>query len=262
MSQGPLHVLRHSEVESHRFGLRVVRGMVAKDAPRDQVRADIASLKPDIAIFRCEAGDTRQIDELAEAGLVPRHADTLVYYRISLAGPTIDAPAVDGGDIGQAEVGDAPSLEAIVRRGFAGYRNHYHANPLLSETAILDGYVEWALDYAIRPAEGQQTWVYRIGGEARSFATCKLQADRSEVEIVLNATDPAWTGRGLYSSLLQSLIAHYRRAGFAALVISTQVWNYGVQRVWSRAGLVIYRAFDTYHVNVPASAREAETTCP
>ena len=254
-------MLRNSEVESQRFGLRVARGMVTKDAPRDQVRADIARLKPDVAIFRCEAGDTRQIDELAKAGLVPRHADTLVYYRISLTGST-DAPAVDNGGIGQAEVGDAPSLEAIVRRGFAGYRNHYHANPLLSEAAILDGYVEWALDYAVRPTEGQQTWVYRIRGQARSFATCKLQDDRSEVEIVLNATDPAWTGRGLYSSLLQFLIAYYRRAGFAALVISTQVWNYGVQRVWSRAGLVIHRAFDTYHVNVPASARKVKTTCP
>ncbi|WP_157745526.1 GNAT family N-acetyltransferase [Luteimonas chenhongjianii] len=262
MSEGLLHVLRHSQVESNRFGLRVVRGMVTKDAPRDQVRADIERLKPDIAIFRCEAGDTRQIDELAKAGLVPRHADTLVYYKISLDRPTIGAPAVDDGGIGQAEVCDAASLEAIVRRGFAGYRNHYHANPLLSEAAILDGYVEWALDYAIRPAEGQQTWVYRIGGQARSFATCKLRADRSEVEIVLNATDPAWTGRGLYSSLLKSLIAYYRRAGFAALVISTQVWNYGVQRVWSRTGLVIHRAFDTYHVNVPASASEVETTCP
>lgn len=255
-------VLHYSETESRRFGLRIARGVVTREDPCGQVRDDIARLRPDVAIFRCDAGDTAQIGPLADAGLVPRHADTLVYYRISLDAPRI-APA-SGADtvIEQAVAGDSEALETVVRRGFANYRNHYHANPLLPAPAILDGYVEWALDYAIRASDGKETWVCRMGGVVRSFATCKLAADRSEIEIVLNATDPAWSGRGLYSSLLRFLIAHYSQTGFASLVISTQVWNYDVQRVWSRAGLVLDRAYDTYHVNTPSVSRSMDTTCP
>lgn len=254
-------VLRNSEVESRRFGLKIARGVVADAAKPDQIRSDIASLRPDIAIFRCAAGETTQIAALVNAGLAPLHADTLVYYRIALGESSVDDRSGQDPAIGPACSEDEEALATVVRRSFHGYRNHYHANPLLPADAILEGYVEWALDYAIRPVDGQQTWVYRADGNVRGFATCRLKADHSEVEIVLNATDPDWTGRGFYSTLLRFLIAHYRKTGFAALVISTQVWNYGVQRVWARSGLVIDRAWDTYHVNVPRSFFETDRPC-
>lgn len=257
MSDSTSLVLHHSDVESRRFGLRIARGVVGVDEKPDQICADIAVLRPDIAIFRCNAGDTRQIDALVSAGLVPRHADTLLYYRIGLHSQTVRETLVPEVRIEQASAADVRALESIVRSGFDGYRNHYHANPLLSPAAILDGYVEWALDYVLRPGDEKQTWVSRVDGQARTFVTCRVYADRSEVEIILNATDPDWAGRGLYSALLRFLIGHYRQLGLSALVISTQVWNYDVQRVWSRTGLVLDRAFDTYHVNVPRRAREA-----
>lgn len=262
MTMETTRVLRHSAVESRRFGLIIARGVVDNSAKPDQVRNDIDALRPDIAIFRCAAGEMGQIAALVAAGLAPLHADTLVYHRIALGksqvGDRFDCDAA----IAPATTDDEQALAAIVRRSFHGYRNHYHANPLLPADAILEGYVEWALDYAIRPVESQQTWVYRADGEARSFATCRLDHGRSEAEIVLNATDPAWAGRGFYSELLRFLIGHYRMMGFAALVISTQVWNYGVQRVWARAGLVIDHAWDTYHVNVPRSFFETDRRCP
>lgn len=262
MTTDPTRVLRDSEVESRRFGLRIARGVVGDSVKPDQIRSDIDALRPDIAIFRCAAGETGQIAALVAAGLAPLHADTLVYHRIALGEPSAGDSSNRDAAIDPARNEDEQALAAIVRRSFHGYRNHYHANPKLPADAILEGYVEWALDYAIRPVDGQQTWVYRADGEARGFATCRLEPDRSKVEIVLNATDPAWAGRGFYSTLLRFLIAHYRRAGFTALVISTQVWNYGVQRVWARAGLVIDHAWDTYHVNVPRSYFETDRQCP
>lgn len=263
MTRPASRLLKESDIESRRFGLGIARGVVTGDANPDQVLRDIVALRPDVAIFRCAAGDTRQIAALVAAGLAPLHADTLVYYRIALDAARGDGEDPDfDGAIAQATEEDGDALADIVRRGFRDYRNHYHANPLLPADAILEGYVEWALDYAIRPADGQQTWVYRADGHARGFATCRLRPDGSEVEIVLNATDPAWAGRGFYSSLLRFLVAHYRSSGFAALVISTQVWNYRVQRVWARTGLVIDHAWDTYHVNVPRSFLEADHPCP
>lgn len=261
MTTRPAQVLRNSEVESRRFGLRIARGVLGGSAPPDQIRSDIDALRPDIAIFRCAAGETSQIAALVAAGLVPLHADTLVYHRIALADSSAGGGSGRAAAIGPAGKEDEHVLAAIVRRSFHGYRNHYHANPLLAADAVLEGYVEWALDYAIRPLEGQQTWVYRADGEARGFATCRMKADRSEVEVVLNATDPSWSGRGFYSTLLRFLIAHYRDAGFTSLTISTQVWNYRVQRVWARAGLVMDHAWDTYHVNIPRTFFEVDHAC-
>lgn len=247
---GNARILHPSPVESKRFGLDIARGTIGPNATPDSILDDILALRPDVAIFRCAAGDTGQLAALAGAGLVPLHADTLVYYQAALAaragvGNTI-APAVR-----RSGPGDEEALAHLVRRSFAGYRNHYHANPWFQPAAILEGYVEWALAYATSPAPQKETWVRCENDEVRGFATCRIDATGSTVEIVLNAVDPDWQGRGLYSELLDFLLAHYARSGMTELSVSTQVWNYRVQRAWARAGLAIDRAYDTYHVNVP-----------
>lgn len=249
MSTEPLGFLHLSDVETRRFGLRIARGVVPPGAASDSVLHGIRSLRPEVAIFRCNAGDTAQIGTLVSAGLVPLHADTLVYHEATLRARPTRVSAPEPIRLGQA--GDAVELSDIVRRSFSTYRNHYHANPLLSPQAILEGYVEWALGYAVNPEPHQQTWVHCADGQVRSFATCRVETATGIVEVVLNATDPAWSGRGLYSRLLGFLLDHYGTMGLRRLVISTQIWNYGVQRVWARSGLVIERAYDTYHINVP-----------
>ena len=254
MTQATARVLELSDTESRRFGLRIARGVVPAGATAAQVLEDILALRPEVAIFRCNAGSSQQATSLAAAGLVPIHADTLVYYRIAL-----DAPPVPGDDVAAgndpafrpATTDDGQALVAIVRRSFAGYRNHYHANPLFTAEAILEGYVEWALGHVIHPGPFQDTWVYRDGDRVLGFACCRRAADGSTVDIVLNAVDPSSVRQGCYGRLLKSMVAHYRRAGIGALEISTQVWNYGVQRIWARTGLVIDRAYDTWHANVP-----------
>ena len=251
MTPEPSRLLRFSDIESRRFGLTVVRGIVPGDAPPGQLLHDIIALRPDVAIFRCDAGNSEQAGALLAAGLIPIHADTLVYYRIALGTPTAQDADDSAAAIRPARPDDEQALAAIVRRSFTGYRNHYHANPRLAPDAILDGYVEWALDHAIRPSPEQDSWVYCADGEVRGFATCRRAADGSIVDIVLNAIDPAAARQGYYGRLLKFLITHYRQVGVGALEVSTQVWNYSVQRIWARTGLVIDRAYDTWHVNVP-----------
>lgn len=242
-------VLRYSDAESRRFGLRIMRGVVGAGAGNNTILEELKASAPDVVIFRCDAGDTSQISTLVSAGLIPLHADTLVYYSANLSPPPTLVEA--SRQIRTANDEDATALSGIIRRSFVSYRNHYHANPLFSPEAILDGYVEWALDYAIQPTCDQQTWLYCLDNGVCSFATCRLDKVRQSVEIVLNATDPSWSGRGFYSKLLRHLLDHYGNLGFSRLMISTQIWNYAVQRVWTRAGLTMDRAYDTYHINIP-----------
>ncbi|MGY0560310.1 GNAT family N-acetyltransferase [Luteimonas sp. A277] len=249
MSSLSSNVLAESPLESRRFGLRVARGVLSGNETSDAVLTDINILRPDLAIFRCAAGDGGQLASLAAAGLPPLHADTLVYYRASL-GRIRELKIESSHEVRAAESADGHTLATIIRQSFSDYRNHYHANPRLSREAILEGYVEWALGHATHMADAKQTWVYCVEGEPRSFATCRTIRG-GEIEIILNSTAPKWSGYGLYSQLLSFLLNHYGQAGYSRLVISTQIWNYGVQRIWTRAGMVIDRAYDTFHVNVP-----------
>lgn len=246
----PVEFLAVSSVDSARFGLKIARGTVPPLAPADAVLEAVRRSRPDVAIFRCQAGDPAQVHALRNAGFCPIHADTLVHYRGQLEGAP-DPGALSGVvAVARAGASDSADLAAIAARAFAGYRSHYHANPLFGAQQILQGYVEWAATGAT--AEDVQAWRVVQAGETRGFATCRTDTALASVEVLLNAVDPQWQGKGVYTALLAAIMRRYRELGMRTINISTQVWNYRVQRVWTRLGLELERAEDTYHLNLPA----------
>lgn len=249
-----MEFLSCSSADSLRFGLKVIRGTVPPQAPAGAVIHDIRRLRPCVAIFRCEAGDSTQVQSLRSEGLFPIHADTLVHY----CGDLGQARLVDvsSGSVAIARAGarDRDAIAAIAARSFSGYKSHYHANPLFDHEKILQGYVEWATRHAEAATDGIEAWVAKLDGKVRGFATCRLDSESSKVEVLLNAVDPDWNGKGIYTGLLASIMGQYQAVGMQAVAISTQVWNYRVQRVWTRLGFVLERAEDTYHVNLHGQA--------
>ena len=241
-------VLTESTADSRRFGLAVFRGRVDESTPPEAIANEIRVARPDVVIFRCPAGHTTSVRHLLAEGHTPIHADTLVHYSCRLGHQQQPRPPA-GVSLQLAAPRDAAAIADVPRRGFQGYRSHYSANPLFDPERVLDGYVEWALAYAVEAGEDRETWVVRLDGKITGFATCGVDPKGASVAIVLNAVHPDFRGNGLYGSLLQAIVCHYGNAGFSSLEISTQIWNYIVQRAWCRAGLAIRCAFDTYHVN-------------
>lgn len=241
--------LEVSQADSDRFGLIIVRGQLDADYP-DHARLghEIAHAMADIAIVRVPAGDTLLVHSVLELGMVPLHADTLVYYERALDRSLRDVPLPAGLSIELAGVDDKPAVAEIARKGFGAYRSHYHANLLLDPRQIADGYAQWATGCVSAEVAGHETWVARLREEIVGFVTCRLDDDVAE--ILLNAVDPAHRGQGVYGSLLRHLLRHCAHRGLRKLEISTQVWNYTVQRAWSREGLLLTRAYDTYHINL------------
>jgi ribosomal protein S18 acetylase RimI-like enzyme len=248
MEAAPLLTL--SEVDSMRFGLRVARGHLVDDpelvAP---LLGDIQQLGVDIAIFRLPAGSIHLLRELNEHGLTPIHADTLVYHTRDLCEPIPDEQTGRTWSIGPANADDSTGIAAVARQSFATYRSHYHANPLLNPALIAEGYAEWAISFIRQNTPDLETWVARQAGRVIAFATCRLAHPARDVEIVLNAVAPEYAGQGVYGSLLRHMLLDYRERHFQSVRISTQIWNYRVQRAWARAGFRITHAYDTYHVN-------------
>ncbi|MGH8063035.1 MAG: GNAT family N-acetyltransferase [Pseudoxanthomonas sp.] len=234
-----------------------MRGTIPEDAPADAVLDDIRVLAPDVAIFRCPSGSTVQSAALLGSGLVPLHADTLVYYQGALeqSGPV--APMKRSEEILRAVASDGEGIAAVAHLAFSGYRSHYHANPRFGHDRILAGYVDWAIAYARPGQAGMDAWVVKRAGDAIGFATCRADAKRAEVEILLNAVHPDYSGQGIYTRLVAAMMNEYRHAGIRTIRVSTQAWNCRVQRAWIRLGLLPHHALDTYHLNLPARGAQA-----
>lgn len=236
-------ILSASPFDSKRFGINVIRGTIEGHLEQGQAVSEIDQAPAELVIFRVPAGETLVPSSLARMGHTIIHADTLVYYGMDLEKMTsLESPA----NVRQATAEDGEAISLIARNSFAGYRSHYSANPLLSPQLVHAGYVEWALS-RLDIQQLASTWVAEFDSEVAGFATCDVQSDR--VEIVLNAVHPNFERRGLYAALLRKIIRHYADRSVRRLIISTQIWNYTVQRQWTKAGLQLFKAYDTYHLD-------------
>ncbi|HYQ23613.1 GNAT family N-acetyltransferase [Stenotrophomonas sp.] len=236
-------LLQPAPLDSARFGIQVARARHAADGDADALIQQIRQSSADLIILRTDAGDSRLVTALQQQGEFVIHADTLVYHGMSLhEGAGCASP-----DVRCATATDSAVIAAIAAASFQGYRSHYSANPLLSQDLVHKGYIEWSQSRLDESNDLSSTWVVCDGERVAGFATCDQLG--STVDIVLNAVDPTFERRGHYGRLLNHLIHHYSARSFDRLIVSTQIWNYGVQRQWAKAGLRLHAAMDTYHLD-------------
>lgn len=247
-----MNLLTESPLDSHRFGLRVMRGHLTPPVEARALAREISDAACDVAIVRVPVGNPRALEALPRLGLPIRHADTLVYYVCDLERhvPAALRNRDLAFDLARAE--DLESLGPIVAATFNGYVSHYHANPVFPADAVLAGYREWAQDHAA--GEGRQLWVARRAGVIVAFAACETHGDTAEG--VLYGVAPEAAGGGLYGDLIRHTQSVARAAGCRRMKVSTQVGNFAVQKVWAREGFHMDRAFDTWHVDALLSCGE------
>ncbi|KAB7629962.1 GNAT family N-acetyltransferase [Stenotrophomonas rhizophila] len=248
----PKRFFQHAPLDSHRFGIIVMRGTIESSMDTKSLVEEIEQGDAELTIFRVPAGDTILATALQLRGHVVIHADTLVYYSTELS-RSIDICTET--QVERASEHHRKAITDIAANSFANYRSHYSANPNLPRELVSSGYIEWAVSRLESGSIGSQTWVVSDNGTIAGFATCDVGP--SSVEIVLNAVHPSFERRGLYGMLLRHIKHHYAQHSLNELLISTQIWNYTVQRQWARAGLRLFKAYDTYHVDrrLPMGAR-------
>ncbi len=234
--------LRDSPLESDRFGLGLARLVVPDgwDGPDDEVARLVAGSDADVIVARWPASRVRLAAALAGTNRQVLPAETLVYW----AQPVPAQPPTAAEDVlAGLDRALAAEVEEAVRASFAGYLNHYAANPLLGSVTVADAYADWA-GRAVRERPEHQV-ALTSEGRVVGIATCLVAGD--DLEIELAGMVPEAQGRGLYRHLLAGALAVAARASCSRLVISTQAHNVGVQRVWARAGLEPIAAYSTVH---------------
>ena len=237
--------LKHSELESRRFGLSISRGVCAERFSANEIVAQIYRERIDIAILRIPASNAAAAAAFESYGIPSLTADTLVYYDLDLS--RIEPTPLRNSDLvfERLESSNVDALDNLVEKTFSGYRNHYSANPLLN-AGLLPGYMEWARSFAGLDPE-RFGWLVSRGGRPVAFAACSRSG--SEGEGVLYGVSPVASGGGVYGDLIRFTQRALKDAGCSAMKESTQVQNFAVQKVWSREGFVMKEAFTTVHLN-------------
>jgi RimJ/RimL family protein N-acetyltransferase len=241
--------LELNDLETARFGVVCAR-LIGDDIPLADVNATAVAANVQMITARVDVGALDRIHALEADGY--RLMDTLVYY----ARPLEDLPAapVLAKDVSMrlAVPADAPRVAEVARDAFQGYFGHYHADPRLDNAAADAAYVEWAETATAQCGSKEPVLIVenKTAGVV-GFATMRLNS-KDESEGVLFGIHPNAQGGGLYSAFIIEAMHEGQNLGTSRMIVSTQINNYAVQRVWARLGFTHCRSLYTFHKWVTA----------
>jgi ribosomal protein S18 acetylase RimI-like enzyme len=253
-----------SPVESGQFGVSVERISVPVPSAvtTEEIARAVRASDADVVILRYPAARVALFAALATGRRTAILADTLTYWRLRTGTgrrprphPSVEATAAV----------DPAALDGMVADAFAGYGNHYRANPVFDAARGLAAYQDWAR----RSLDAGNALVLRDrsvpGAEGRpspaGLVTVEEHADH--VEVLLLGIVRAARGRSLSGHLLAAVEDRAAQRGAGQVVVSTQGHNTQAQRAWTRYGFEAAHTFVTAHLvrsEVLKSAAPAETT--
>ncbi len=231
-----------SEVDSDRFGVRVARAHVeGNNLP--QALEFCAAERISLLIARCPSTELRAAQEMEGLGFLLM--DTLVYYSFDLVKRAIP----DGSS--QAHVRkfvleDKAQVENVAAAAFKGYYGHYHADPRLDRKKCDEGYVSWAVRSCTSKQVATEVLVAVHDNRIIGFATLRLNTPE-EGEGVLFGVAPEAQGSGIYRSFMVNGMQWCKEQQAKRMVVSTQVTNVAVQKVWCRVGFEPAHSYYTFH---------------
>jgi GNAT superfamily N-acetyltransferase len=231
-----------SQIDSERFGVRAARAQVsAETLPR--VLDFCAVEKIDLLIARCPTGDLHAAQSMEADGFLLM--DTLVYFGFDLARKAIPE---DSGKflVRTIKPEDKDHVRSIASAAFRGYRGHYHADPRLDRRKCDETYASWAERSAILKAAADEVLVAEHGGNIAGFATLRANSPE-EIEGPLVAVAPEYQRLGVCQVLMIHCLEWCRSQRALRMVISTQITNVPMQKVWCRVGFEPSSSYYTFH---------------
>ncbi len=238
--------INFSPVESSRFLLNIHRGSLP-DFKVSEIKNYIISNNVDVLILRLSSSSIASHSNLYNTGFDIIHADSLVYYKSNIESTEIN-PLKNKLNFVQINSTNNEKLNEIIPIIFKEYQNHYFSNPFLDKEKIIEGYIEWAKNYS-GIEEGKISWLIYYENEIAGFATCSFNEQKKECEGVLYGVMPNFSGQGIYSDIIRFTQKYFKEKGYTRMLVSTQLQNIAVQKVWIREGFVIDYSYETYHIN-------------
>jgi GNAT superfamily N-acetyltransferase len=231
-----------SDVDSERFGVRVARAHVVREN-LPQVLDFCAAEQINLLIARCATKELRIAQEMEALGFLLM--DTLVYYSFDLVKRAIpeDSPRAK---VRKFVLDDTSQIETVAAAAFQGYFGHYHADTRLDKRKCDEGYVSWAVRSCTSKLVASGVLVAELDNKVIGFATLRLN-NAEEGEGVLFGVAPEAQGIGIYRSFMVNGMRWCKEQQAKRMVVSTQITNIAVQKVWCRVGFEPADSYYTFH---------------
>ena len=247
--------MKYATSESNRFKLNVYRDIIDQgDIEVDKIHNEIIDNSIDLLILRVNSNLKHLHHQLNKLPYQVLHCDNLVYYKCDLFKNDISDIANQLKFVSFTSE-HKPILKTIVPEIFKDYQNHYFSNPLLDKKNIIDGYIEWVISNSLTERFNDKLWiVYNSTNQVVGFAKCNYNEYESICEGVLFGVLPTFSNMGIYTDLIRYSKKFFREKGIQTMIVSTQLNNYSVQRVWTKENFLISHSYDTYHINTLTKA--------
>lgn len=238
-----LHQVHLSSIDEDRFNIRTARASIATLDRLPSVMDFCRANNVVLLIARCPASEVRIAQAMEVEGFVLM--DTLVYYVRNLVKGPIPS---DIGDIPVRPVrpGEADDVRDVAANAFRGYFGHYHADDKLDHTKCDEVYGSWAFRSCVSRDDENEVLVADEDGSIVGFITLRVNSPQ-EGEGALFGVARSVRGRGIGRSLMIYGLKWCLSKGASRMIISTQIANLVVQRIWVRLGFEPSHACYTFH---------------
>jgi GNAT superfamily N-acetyltransferase len=241
--QRSISIIALSTLDEERFGVKTAKSKNFTWHEIPEILAQCYQNHVQLLIARCPTLDLKTAQELEKQGFLLM--DTLVYYEHNLhlkINITLNEKIL----IRTILPGEAETVRALAAEAFKGYRGHYHADAKLNIHQCDDVYTSWAYNSCISKDFANEVLVAVLEDKIVGFATLRVN-DPNEGEGVLFSVSPAAQGLGIYRMFTESGLLWSIRQGMKRMIVSTQITNVAVQKVWARVGFYPTSSFYTFH---------------
>jgi GNAT superfamily N-acetyltransferase len=231
-----------SEIDSERFGVRIARAHIVSNT-LSKALDFCGAERIDMLIARCATNDMVAAQSMETNGFLLM--DTLVYYDFDLTKKAIPKDTREF-LVRRLRPGDEADVRMVASAAFKGYVGHYHADRRLDSRKCDEGYNSWAERSCVASSAADEVLVADHDGKVAGFATLRLNSPQ-EVEGLLFAVAPEFQGKSMCRSFMIRSLEWCRDHGATRMIISTQVTNISMQKVWCRTGFEPSHSYYTFH---------------
>jgi GNAT superfamily N-acetyltransferase len=231
-----------SELDYQRFGYKTAQARLNSADEQSQLSQFCVDNAVELSIVRVPSSELSLLQNLEDEGY--RMMDCLVYYAFKFDKKAV--PSERKYHTRPVLPEELDEVVTIAQESFKGYMGHYHADPRLPKEKCDEVYVDWAANSVKSREVAHEVLVVAALGHLDAFATLRMN-NPQEGEGVLFGVAPHAQGLGIYQSMMIGAMQWVHGKGANQMVVSTQITNIAVQKVWARLGFEMDRAYYTLH---------------
>jgi GNAT superfamily N-acetyltransferase len=233
-----------SAIDAERFGMQSARAVNVTVDNLQSVLDFCRDNNVKFLIARCNMTDIKAVQAMEGEGFFL--TDTLVYYQWNPRFPSVASPTSQNVTVRAVKQEEEGAVQELAALSFQGYYGHYHADPRLDPAKCDETYASWAYRSCTSREVANEVLVAEMENGLVGFITLRINSS-NEGEFVLGGVRPDAQGFGIYSLLFSAGKKWLLDQGVERIIVSTQLPNTTVQKVWTGQGFWLNHAFYTFH---------------